>query len=332
MPAQDERAEQCRGGRACRERPRRLRSAAAVVQPAAARAGGGAGRALAMGQPRQLRRARPRRHREHRRRAGAEHRQRDRACRSRAAQRRARPRGRPLARRARRCARRGAAGPAARAAAAAGEHPASPTRPACVRYGRGVAEAPRTEVGDREYFVRTRDGGSPGPVVAGPIRSRLGEHWVVVVARPLRDARGAFAGAIFANVDVARFALLLEAVDLGRAGAVSVRGGDLALVARRSAGDALSTPLGSRTVSAELQDELAGTPMQAASSHAPRWTASSASAILPARRRDAHPRDRRAGQRRLSRRTGARRRATWPMLAALVLTLLAASSLLLQRA
>ena len=47
---------------------------------------------------------------------------------------------------------------------------------------------------------------------------------------------------------------------LGRAGAVSVRGGDLALVARRSAGDASATPVGSRTVSAELQGELAARP------------------------------------------------------------------------
>lgn len=200
-----------------------------------------------------------------------------------------------------------------------------------LRYGRGVAEAPRTEVGDREYFVRTRDGGSPGPVVAGPIRSRLGEHWVVVVARPLRDARGAFAGAIFANVDVARFALLLEAVDLGRAGAVSVRGGDLALVARRSAGDALSTPLGSRTVSAELQDELA--------EHADAGSFVARTALDGVERINVY---RRVGATPILVIAGlasddflaAWRAQTRDMavLAALVLTLLAASSLLLQRA
>ena len=160
------------------------------------------------------------------------------------------------------------------------------------RRGRRAALRPRrrrgrraSEVGDREYFVRTRDGGSPGPVViSGPIRSRLGEHWVVVVARPLRDARGAFAGAIFANVDVARF----RAAARGRRPRPSRRSQRArrrsGLVARRSAGDALSTPLGSRTVSAELRDELA--------EHA---DAGSFVARTRAGRRRAHQRYRRVG-------------------------------------
>ncbi|MFT3664300.1 PAS domain S-box protein [Piscinibacter sp.] len=130
-----------------------------------------------------------------------------------------------------------------------------------VRHGRGVAEAPRTSVADREDFALARDGGAPGSLVSGPMQTRIGQHWVVAVARPLRDARGGFAGMIWANVDVARFAPLLDGVDLGRAGAITVRGGDLALVARRSAAGAPEAPpVGSRSVSAELQRALAEQP------------------------------------------------------------------------
>lgn len=126
-----------------------------------------------------------------------------------------------------------------------------------VRYGRGVDGAPRVAVADREYFIQARDGGAPGPVVSGPVLARISQKWVVVVARPLRDARGGFAGVVYANVTVERFERLLEGVDLGRQGAITVRGSGLALVARRSAGSSVPTEVGSRTVSAQLQRALA---------------------------------------------------------------------------
>ncbi len=130
-----------------------------------------------------------------------------------------------------------------------------------VRHGRGGGESPRIEVDDREFFRLARDGGLPGPVISGPMQTRIGQHWVVVVARPLRDASGRFAGVVYANLNRSRFAQLLEGVDLGRAGAITVRGSDLALVARRSAGSpASSAQIGSRTVSTELQQALAAHP------------------------------------------------------------------------
>ena len=126
-----------------------------------------------------------------------------------------------------------------------------------VRHGRGVAEAPRTVIDDRGYFVRARDGRQAGAIVDGPLQARISRKWVVVVARALHDARGAFAGVVYANVSVERFASLLEGVDLGRQGAISVRGAELALVARRSARGNGPVAEGSRSVSAELQRALA---------------------------------------------------------------------------
>ena len=130
-----------------------------------------------------------------------------------------------------------------------------------VRHGRGVAGAPPVEVADRDYFVRARDGTQPGPAVSGPIQARIGRAWVVALARPLRDARGDFAGVVYANVAVERFARLIEGVDLGRGGAVTVRGSELGLIARRSAGVAPApADIGSRVVSAELRRMLSERP------------------------------------------------------------------------
>lgn len=203
-----------------------------------------------------------------------------------------------------------------------------------VRYGRGVAEAPRTSVADRDHFARARDGGgAPGPVVSGPMQSRIGQQWVVAVARPLRDARGAFAGVVYANVSVARFALLLEGVDLGRAGAITVRGTELALVARRSAGGepAAAVQVGSRAVSDELRRALAEQPE--AGHFIARTALDGVERISAYRRVGATPLVVLAGLA-ADDFLGAWRTQTREMalLAALALIVLAASSLLLQRA
>jgi len=129
-----------------------------------------------------------------------------------------------------------------------------------VRYGRGVAGAPRVEVDDREYFIEARDGSQPGPAVSGPMLARISNKWVVAVARPLRDARGGFAGVVYANVTVEHFSRLLEGVDLGRQGAITVRGTGLGLVARRSADGAGPAEPGSSNVSPQLQRALAERP------------------------------------------------------------------------
>ena len=129
-----------------------------------------------------------------------------------------------------------------------------------LRHGRGVAAAPPTSIGDRQQFTGARDGAPDGPVVSGPMEARISQRWVVAVARPLRDAQGRFAGVVYANVAVEHFASLLEGVDLGQLGAISIRGNDLGLVARRSARPGPAAGPGSRTVSAEMAAALASQP------------------------------------------------------------------------
>jgi PAS domain S-box-containing protein len=129
-----------------------------------------------------------------------------------------------------------------------------------VRHGRGVAEAGRVEISDREHFIASRENPGLGPVVVGPTLSRLSMKWVVVVARPLRRPGGVFDGVVYANIAVGRFARLLEGVDLGGHGAIAVRGKDLAVVARRSAGGDEPAAVGSRTLSPEFSRAYAARP------------------------------------------------------------------------
>ena len=129
-----------------------------------------------------------------------------------------------------------------------------------VRHGRGVAEAGSISIADRDYFVQARDGQRDAVVVSGPLQARIGRKWVVVAARPLRDGKGGFAGVVYADVAVERFAQLLEGIELGKQGATTVRGVDLGLIARRSARGATPATIGSQSLSAEFAKALAERP------------------------------------------------------------------------
>ncbi len=129
-----------------------------------------------------------------------------------------------------------------------------------VRHGRGIESAGRVEIGDRAFFVGARDGGQPGAVVSGPVLARVSKKWVVVVARAWRARGGAFGGVIYANLTVERLGRLLDGVDLGRHGAISLRGSDLGLLARRTAHAGAPPEIGSTTVSAELARALVEKP------------------------------------------------------------------------
>jgi PAS domain-containing protein len=129
-----------------------------------------------------------------------------------------------------------------------------------VWHGRVVAEAGRVDVADCEQFITSRNGQGPGPVGVRPILSRVSKKWVIVVARPLCRPGGAFDGVVYANIVVKRFGRLLDGVDLGRHGAIAVRGKDLAVVTRRSARGNEPAAVGSRSVSPEFARAYASQP------------------------------------------------------------------------
>lgn len=129
-----------------------------------------------------------------------------------------------------------------------------------VRYGRDVAKVPEVSIADRGHFVQAREQQGDGPIVSGPLQSRISGRWVVAVTRPLHDARGHFAGVVYAHLTVDRVAKLLEGVDLGAQGAITVRGNDLSLIARRTARVGAAASVGARSVSAELSAALASQP------------------------------------------------------------------------
>lgn len=130
-------------------------------------------------------------------------------------------------------------------------------RDGMVRFGQGLPAGRPINLADRDYFVRARDNPQAGLIISGPTLARISKQWVIILARRLETADGAFDGVLYANFSVAQFAEVFSKVALGRYGAATIRTTDLALVHRYPEGKGA---VGSREVSRELQEMVRAHP------------------------------------------------------------------------
>ena len=126
-----------------------------------------------------------------------------------------------------------------------------------LRYGSDELPTQRMSYADRGFFTRLRDNPGQGRVVDGPLLGRQHTQWIVVLARPLLDKEGRFAGVVYANFRTAFFERILSAPVLGPQGAATVRTTDLALVHRFPD---TQGAVGSRNVSRELAAAIGAHP------------------------------------------------------------------------
>ena len=126
-------------------------------------------------------------------------------------------------------------------------------RDGVVRYGAGIPGGGPVNLGDREYFLRARDGSASELIIAGPLMGRIAKQWVVTLSRRIEAPDGTFAGVVYAAIPTVHFERILASVSLGPQGAASIRTADLALVHRYPS---TRNAVGSREVSQELLDML----------------------------------------------------------------------------
>jgi PAS domain S-box-containing protein len=99
-------------------------------------------------------------------------------------------------------------------------------------YGRGVAADPRISLAGRDYFRRSRDDPQAQLLVSDlVVDSDAGTH-VIIFARRINRPDGSFAGMVYARVSLEHLTWALSLVDVGSHGVVSLRGRDMAVLAR----------------------------------------------------------------------------------------------------
>ncbi len=112
---------------------------------------------------------------------------------------------------------------------------------------------PLVSIADRDYFVRLRDDPTTGLVLSKPLPGRITPVWGIVFARRLSQPDGSFAGIVYAVVGLDHFMQMVSMLDVGSHGAVSLRDGDFALVARYPKPPGNANPAGLTTPSREFQ-------------------------------------------------------------------------------
>ncbi|WP_320423199.1 bifunctional diguanylate cyclase/phosphodiesterase [Roseateles agri] len=125
-----------------------------------------------------------------------------------------------------------------------------------VRWGNGLRAGAPVDVSDRSYFIQARTQSDDSMAAAGPFRSRVSGHWVIGLAQPMRLG-GQFSGLLYASVQTDYFRQLFATYDVEGQDVVTLRMGDMQLIARHSPGSSAQPDIGSTLTSQTLKDELA---------------------------------------------------------------------------
>ncbi len=122
-----------------------------------------------------------------------------------------------------------------------------------VRYGPGVATAARTDLSDREFFVRSQDDPAAGLVVSNPVFARISHQWVVPVARRFTTADGSFGGIVYANIALDHLHHIFSQLEIGRHGSIVLFDAGARVFARHPGGGAAGQDLGASALAGFLR-------------------------------------------------------------------------------
>ena len=88
------------------------------------------------------------------------------------------------------------------------------------------------DLSQRSFFQHLRQTPQAGLFISHPSRDGAGGAWVITLARRMERPAGVFRGVVFATVTLEQLTRELAQVDVGQHGSISLRGGDLELLAR----------------------------------------------------------------------------------------------------
>ncbi|NWJ42055.1 MAG: hypothetical protein HXX12_13920 [Geothrix sp.] len=91
---------------------------------------------------------------------------------------------------------------------------------------------PREDLSHKPFFQHLRRTPQTGLFISHPSRDGAGGAWAITLARRMEHPAGVFRGVVFATVTLEQLTRELAQVDIGRHGSISLRGGELDLLAR----------------------------------------------------------------------------------------------------
>ncbi len=123
-----------------------------------------------------------------------------------------------------------------------------------IAYGRGVAGGDLKSVADRDYFIRLRYDVKAGLCISKPVVSRVIGKWVMILARRVNHPNGSFAGVVYGVIPLEHFLKAFSSIDIGRHGAITLRDGELGVLARFPEPGGVGGTVGQKAVSDRLRE------------------------------------------------------------------------------
>ena len=122
-----------------------------------------------------------------------------------------------------------------------------------VIHAAGLLPAFEHDASNQTFFERLKAARFPGYLITPPSREGWGGAWVVTLARRWERPDGSFGGAVFATLPLAGLTHLMDRVDVGPHGSISLRGPDLALLAREPSFSGLDQMIGDTRVTGDYR-------------------------------------------------------------------------------
>jgi PAS domain S-box-containing protein len=120
-------------------------------------------------------------------------------------------------------------------------------------YGTGLTDGVVTNIADRDYFVFGRDNPKGGIFISKPVMGRITKNMVLNVGRRVNNPDGTFAGVVFGSLAIDHISKIFSTIDVGKKGSVSLRDGELGLIARYPD---INDTIGSKKVSQKFSDNF----------------------------------------------------------------------------
>jgi signal transduction histidine kinase len=133
-----------------------------------------------------------------------------------------------------------------------------------VAYGTDVVSGSLANVADRDFFIDARDNRRGNLFVSRPIVSRIDKTRVFIISRRVNNPDGSFAGVAYVSLPVDYFLTLFSTFAFGSNGSITLRAGDLAVIARYPRPAGLGSTPGNKWLASEFgdlfrKDQTAGT-------------------------------------------------------------------------
>ena len=116
----------------------------------------------------------------------------------------------------------------------------------------GTVELPGINVSDRDYFVYLRNSSNNELYITKPLFGRIAKKWVIDFIRRYNHPDGSFAGVVFCNLSLEKFAATFSRVNIGSHGAIIMFDSDLGTIVRCP-----DSPIGKKLTSTEIRELFA---------------------------------------------------------------------------